>query len=161
MPPIPTPPRTAFAPIAERVERRRELAPLLDAFFAWANATVANLSAKATLAEAFRYALNRREALSRFVTDGRLEIDNNIAENAMRGIAIRGSLCTPSSSIWEHWKRVRISNATRATISGGRHFDRLRRQVIGTDLVRRSGNNLLGCKNAGFNKPAYRMVCDA
>ena len=76
--------RAAFAPIAERVERRRELAPLLDDFFAWANATVAKLSAKANLAEAFRYALNRRETLSRFVTDGRLEIDNNIAENAMR-----------------------------------------------------------------------------
>jgi hypothetical protein len=35
-----------------------------------------------------RYAINRREALSRFVTDGRLEIDNNIAENAMRPVAI-------------------------------------------------------------------------
>ncbi len=80
--------RAAFAPIAERVERRRELAPLLDAFFTWANATVAKLSAKSNLAEAFRYALNRREALSRFVTDGRLEIDNNIAENAMRCIAV-------------------------------------------------------------------------
>jgi transposase len=80
--------RAAFAPIAERVERRRELAPLLDDFFAWAHATVAKLSAKANLAEAFRYALNRREALSRFVTDGRLEIDNNIAENAMRCIAV-------------------------------------------------------------------------
>jgi hypothetical protein len=80
--------RAAFAPIAERVEQRRELAPLLDDFFAWAHATVAKLSAKANLAEAFRYAINRREALSRFVTDGRLEIDNNIAENAMRCIAV-------------------------------------------------------------------------
>ncbi len=43
---------------------------------------------KANLAEAFRYALNRREALSKFVTDGRLEIDNNIAENAMHCIAV-------------------------------------------------------------------------
>jgi transposase len=60
----------------------------LDAFFAWAHAMVAKLSAKANLAEAFRYALNRREALSRFVTDGRLKIDNNIAENAMRCIAV-------------------------------------------------------------------------
>ena len=60
----------------------------MDAFFAWAHATVAKLSAKSNLADAFRYALNRREALSRFVTDGRLEIDNNIAENAMRCIAV-------------------------------------------------------------------------
>ena len=80
--------RAAFAPIHERIEQRRELAPLLDAFFAWAETTLAKLSAKAKLAEAFRYALNRREALSRFITDGRLEIDNNIAENAMRCVAL-------------------------------------------------------------------------
>ena len=80
--------RAAFAPPPERVELRRETAPLLDAFFGWAEATAAKLSAKSNLAEAFRYAINRREALSRFVTDGRLEVDNNIAENAMRCIAL-------------------------------------------------------------------------
>ena len=46
------------------------------------------MSAKSELAEAFRYTIKRREALSRFLTDARLEIDNNIAENAMRGIAL-------------------------------------------------------------------------
>ena len=76
------------SPIAERVEHRKETGPLLDAFFAWAGATVVRLSAKSTLAEAFRYTIKRRKALSRFVTDGRLEADNNIAENAMRGIAL-------------------------------------------------------------------------
>ena len=80
--------KAAFAPAAERVEHRAETAPLLDAFFAWAEATVVKLSAKSALAEAFRYTIKRREALSRFVTDGRLEVDNNIAENAMRGIAL-------------------------------------------------------------------------
>ena len=49
---------------------------------------VVKLSAKSALAEAFRYTIKRRKALSRFVTDGRLEADNNIAENAMRGIAL-------------------------------------------------------------------------
>jgi transposase len=80
--------KAQFAPIAERVEHRKETGPLLDAFFAWANATVVKLSAKSALAEAFRYTIKRRKALSRFVTDGRLEADNNIAENAMRGIAL-------------------------------------------------------------------------
>jgi transposase len=76
--------RAAFAPIA----RRREAAPLVDAFFDWAEAMIAKLSAKSKLAEAFRYAINRREALSRFITDGRLEIDNNLAENGMRCVAL-------------------------------------------------------------------------
>jgi transposase len=40
------------------------------------------------LALALCYALNRREALLRYTGDGRLEIDNNRAENAIRGIAI-------------------------------------------------------------------------
>jgi transposase len=80
--------KARFAPAAERVRHRAETAPLLDTFFAWLDKTVAKLSAKSTLAEAFRYTMKRREALTRFVTDGRLEVDNNIAENAMRGIAL-------------------------------------------------------------------------
>ena len=57
-------------------------------FFVWAAAITAKLSAKSSLAGAFNYAINRREALSRFITDGRLEVDNNIAENAMRCVAL-------------------------------------------------------------------------
>jgi transposase len=80
--------KARFAPAAERVEHRKETALLLDAFFPWAMATEAKLSAKSALAEAFRYMIKRREALTRFATDGRLEADNNIAENAMRTIAL-------------------------------------------------------------------------
>jgi hypothetical protein len=80
--------KARFAPVAERVEHRKETAPLLDAFFTWAQATEAKLSANSPLAEALRYTIKRREALTRFVTDGRLEADNNIAENAMRKIAL-------------------------------------------------------------------------
>ena len=80
--------KARFAPAAERVEHRRETAPLLDAFFTWADATVVKLSGKLELAKAFRYTIARREALTRFVTDGRLEADNNVAENAMRSIAL-------------------------------------------------------------------------
>lgn len=80
--------KARFAPAAERVEHRRQTAPLLDAFFVWANATVAKLSGKLELAKAFRYTITRREALTRFLTDGRLEVDNNVAENAMRSIAL-------------------------------------------------------------------------
>lgn len=80
--------KTRFAPAAERVEHRRETAPLLDAFFDWAGKTAPKLSGKLELAKAFRYTITLREALTRFVTDGRLETDNNIAENAMRTIAL-------------------------------------------------------------------------
>ncbi len=46
------------------------------------------MSAKSALAAAFRYTTKRRQALTRFLTEGRLEIDNNIAENGMRPVAL-------------------------------------------------------------------------
>ena len=61
---------------------------MLTSFFVWADQIVTKISAKSELAEAFRYTIKRREALSRFLIDAKLEIDNNIAENAMRGIAL-------------------------------------------------------------------------
>ena len=91
---IGSPPSTAsrikarFAPADERVEHRRETARLLDELFAWIEATLGQVSAKLDLAKAFRYILSRRTELTRFLTDGRLEADNNIAENAIRTIAV-------------------------------------------------------------------------
>ena len=83
-------PRPRFAPAAERVEHRKETAPLIEAFFTWSQSHRGQLSCRPSqaLAEAFRYTIKRRETLTRFVTDGRLEADNNIAENAMRKIAL-------------------------------------------------------------------------
>ena len=49
-----------FAPHEERLAQRAETGPLLDAFFAWAEAVLAKLSAKLPLADALRYAINRR-----------------------------------------------------------------------------------------------------
>lgn len=80
--------KARFAPTAERVVHRRATAPLLDGFFDWAGQMLGKLSGKLELAQAFRYTIARREALTRFVTDGRLEADNNTAENAMRIVAL-------------------------------------------------------------------------
>jgi transposase len=80
--------KARFAPPAERLEHRAAVIPLLDAFFAWAQAAERKLSARSELAEALRYIIKRRTALTRFATDARLEADNNIAENAIRGIAL-------------------------------------------------------------------------
>ena len=80
--------KARFAPPAERLAHRAAAIPLLDAFFAWAQAAEKKLSARSALAEALRRdTIKRRTALTRYATDARLEPDNNIAENAMRGIA--------------------------------------------------------------------------
>jgi transposase len=77
-----------FAPPDERLAHRAATVPLVDAFFDWSNRIITKLSAKSELAEAFRYTTKRREALTRFLADARLEIDNNIAENAMRSVVL-------------------------------------------------------------------------
>ena len=46
------------------------------------------ISKKSELANAIRYALTRWVALTRYRDDGRLEIDNNAAERALRAIAL-------------------------------------------------------------------------
>jgi len=46
------------------------------------------LSKKSELALAIRYALSRWSALTRYRDDGRLEIDNNAAERALRAVAL-------------------------------------------------------------------------
>ena len=94
------------------------------------------LSARSELAEALRYIIRRRTALTRFATDARLEADNNIAENAIRGIATRRPLCPSSSSLWKHWNLIFEIGAIRATFSRERGGDPLAIQVAGADLVR-------------------------
>lgn len=68
--------------------RKQRAAPELDAFKAWAEAALQKLSGKSDMALAIRYALSRWEALTRYLDDGRIEVDNNAAERAIRAIAI-------------------------------------------------------------------------
>jgi hypothetical protein len=68
--------------------RQTSSQPLLDAFKTWADEQRRRVSAKTALGKAFRYALGRWEALTCFVTDGRLSIDNNLSERLLRGVAI-------------------------------------------------------------------------
>jgi transposase len=74
---------------ADERRKARKLSKLrILEFFAWAEQTLAKISAKTPLAGALLYALRRKDALLRYTGDGHLEIDNNRAENAIRGIAI-------------------------------------------------------------------------
>jgi transposase len=75
-------------PDHRRTERQARAGPLLDDLRAWMQTTLRQLSQKSALAEAIRYALARWAALVRYVEDGRIEIDNNAAERALRTVAI-------------------------------------------------------------------------
>jgi transposase len=70
--------------------RQAESVPMLDKFYERLTEISAErvILPSSLLAKAIGYAINQREALYRFTTDGRLEIDNNFAENAIRPLAL-------------------------------------------------------------------------
>lgn len=73
----------------ERVNVRQARAqPELKVLHDWLIATAATLSKKSELAKAISYARSNWTALTRYCEDGRLEIDNNAAERALRALAL-------------------------------------------------------------------------
>ena len=73
----------------DRVAKRQELSkPLVLKLFKTMETTYSKLPPKGETAKAIAYALNLREALQRFLDDGRIDIDNNAAERALRSIAV-------------------------------------------------------------------------
>jgi hypothetical protein len=76
-------------PAEVRTETRQARArPLLDELHRWLNKILAGLSRKSDTALAIRYALSRWRALSRYIDDGRIEMDNSAAERALRTVAL-------------------------------------------------------------------------
>lgn len=74
---------------AQRMAWRRALSgPLLKDMKRWLEAQLGLLPARSTLAEAIRYALGRWANLTRFVDDGRIELDTNPVERAIRPVAL-------------------------------------------------------------------------
>jgi transposase len=72
---------------ATRVKARQEKsAAIVAALFDLWEKELPRLSGKSKLAEAIRYATSRRTALERFLNDGRIEIDSNTIERAIRAL---------------------------------------------------------------------------
>lgn len=68
--------------------RQAQAKPLLDSLRQWFDATLSKLSRKSETTVAIRYALSRWDALTRYIEDGHIEIDNNAAERSLRGVAL-------------------------------------------------------------------------
>jgi transposase len=91
-----------------RAIRQEKTLPLLVDLEPWLRSKLALISQKSKLAEAIRYALSRWEGLTRFVDDGRIEMDSNIVERSMRPIALnrKNALFAGSDGGGEHWAIV-------------------------------------------------------
>lgn len=68
--------------------RRIKSRPLVEAMKIWLKAELDRVPPRGGVADAIRYALVRWNALCRFLEDGRIELDNNTVERAIRPIAL-------------------------------------------------------------------------
>lgn len=75
-------------PDERRSTRQARAGRLLEAMREWLRQTLSRVSKKSQLAQAIGYVLTRWTALTRYVDDGRIEIDNNGAERALRVAAL-------------------------------------------------------------------------
>jgi transposase len=75
-------------PVRRTGERHRLCTPILDAFKQWLDAEAFVVLPKAPIADAIGYVRNQWGALTRFVKDARLKLDNNIAERQLRRVAV-------------------------------------------------------------------------
>jgi transposase len=73
---------------ARRAVRRIRSLPLVTAMKTWLEAELHRIPPRGALAEAIRYALTRWTALCCFLDDGRIALDNNTVERAIRPIAL-------------------------------------------------------------------------
>jgi transposase len=81
---------------------------------AWLTIQLGRVSGRSTLAEAIRYALRHWQGLVLFLEDGRIELDTNSIERAIRPIALgrKNSLFAGSDGGARHWAMVASLVAT-------------------------------------------------
>src|SRR5271165_491414 len=75
-------------PDARRAMRQVESRPLVEDLRRWFEAQLAKLPARSTTADAINYALNHWDGLVRFLDDGRIDLDTNTVERAIRPVIL-------------------------------------------------------------------------
>jgi transposase len=76
------------SPDARVAARKKLSAPIIEALKPWFEKQLSLISSGSTLATDIRYALSHWAGLTRFLEDGRLELDTNPVENAIRPVAL-------------------------------------------------------------------------
>ncbi len=94
---------------AERLAvRKAKSQPLVADLRSWFEAQVTKLPARGPLAGAIRYALNHWAGLVRFLADGRIELDTNTVERAMRPVSLsrKNALFAGSDEGGANWAAI-------------------------------------------------------
>ncbi|MCA3265857.1 MAG: IS66 family transposase [Azospirillum sp.] len=93
------------APDTRAAARQERSKPVIDAFEPWLRANLERVSGKSPTAKAIRYALSHWAGLIRFIDDGRVELDTNAVERAIRPQALtrKNALFAGSDGGAQHW----------------------------------------------------------
>ncbi len=76
-------------PAQERQNRRQlNVKPLVEAYFVWVRENLSKVPQKSKTWEGFSYSLNQEKYLKVFLDDGEVPMDNNAAEQSIRGFCI-------------------------------------------------------------------------
>lgn len=76
-------------PAQERQDRRQlSVRPLVEAYFTWVRENISRVPQKSKTWEGFNYSLNQEKYLKVFLEDGEVPMDNNAAEQSIRGFCI-------------------------------------------------------------------------
>ena len=147
-----------MAPEVRLAARREHSAPIVAALRTWFEKQLSMIPSGSQLATDIRYALAHWTGLTRFLEDGRLELDTNPVENAIRPVATTHSLCPPFSSVWKECELVLRNALTRRVLAldGRGHLFGL--EVGCPDLVWRARDHLFGSEDARLDQPADQVV---
>jgi len=88
-----------------RAIRQDRSRPIVDALHAWLHDHVGRVSTSSDLAKAIRYAIRHWQGLLVFLEDGRVEMDTNVVERAIRPNALtrKNALFAGSDAGAQHW----------------------------------------------------------
>ena len=76
-------------PAGERKDRRQlSVKPMVEAYFTWVRENLPKVPSKSKTWEGFHYSLNQEKYLKVFLDDGEVPMDNNAAEQSIRGFCI-------------------------------------------------------------------------
>lgn len=94
-------------PDHRRTVRQEKSLPLVDKFFNWLKAQAERISRKSDLGVAIAYMLKRQDGFRLFLDDGRVDMDSNLVENAIRSPAMnrRNSLFAGHDEGGRNWAR--------------------------------------------------------
>ena len=120
--------------------RQEHARPVMDELEAWLQENIAQVLPKGKIGQAVQYALNRWKHAKRCPEDGKLEIDNNLVENAIRPVAIgRKNYLLAGSHEGAKWAAIVYPFACPAANCGHNPFEYLR------DVLQRLPDQPLTC----------------